>query len=267
MPKLSEPPEAGRTLARDELRLAISCRQVEKRFYHYEHRTTTLQEFFVRSVLRQPIHVRQAYFQLTGFNLEIPAGEAIALVGANGSGKSTALRLIAGIYPPTEGVIERNGRVAAVIELGATFHLELTGAENVGLYGAALGLTRKEISARYRSMLEFADIGDFIDVPIKYYSSGMRARLAFAVAVCAEPDILLLDEVLAVGDEPFRERCMDRIRTFHSNGGTLVLVSHDIESVRALCTRAVWLERGSVRMSGDVDTVVDAYHSAAQEGG
>ena len=238
---------------------AIECRGVVKRFYHYEHRTTTLQEFFMRTVLRQPIHVRTAYFQLSNLDLRVERGESVALVGHNGSGKSTALRLIAGIYPPSEGRVVTAGRVVAVIELGTTFHPDLTGRENVELYAAALGFSDAEIVARYPDILAFADIGDFIDVPMKYYSSGMKSRLAFAVAICAEPDVLLLDEVLAVGDEAFRTKCLERLRQFHARGGTLVVVSHDLDTVRAMCSRVVWLENGAVRRSGPAGEVLDEY--------
>ena len=142
----------------------------------------------------------------------------MALIGANGSGKSTALRLIAGIYRPSSGTIETNGRITAVIELGAGFHPELTGAENIALYAAVLGLPRRELAARYDEIVEFAEIRDFLDTPLKYYSSGMEARLAFSVAVCLRPDILLLDEVLAVGDQAFRTRCLERLRQYHTRG-------------------------------------------------
>lgn len=243
----------------------IECSGVTKHFYLYEHRTSSLQEFFVRTVLRRPIHVRHAQFQLTNFNLQVEAGESVALVGANGSGKSTALRLIAGIYPPTSGTIVRRGRVVAVIELGAAFHHELTGAENVRLYAAALGLTREEIAERYDEIVAFAEIEDFIDTPTKYYSSGMRARLAFSVAVCSTPDVLLLDEVLAVGDERFRQRCMERLSEFQANRGTVIFVSHDLDSVRRVCTRAVWMARGEVREVGEVNRVVKAYWRATKD--
>lgn len=256
-PRLSDP-DAGP----DER--AVECRAVVKRFYHYEHRTTTLQEFFMRTVLRQPIHVRRAFFQLEGLDLVVGRGEAVALVGPNGSGKSTVLRIIAGIYPPTEGTVVTRGRVVAVIELGATFHPELTGRENIDLYGAVLGLSRREVAERRTEVMAFAGIGEFVDVPVKYYSSGMKTRLAFAVAICARPDTLLLDEVLAVGDEAFRERCIAHIRGFHEGGGTLVVVSHDMDSVRTMCERAVWLENGTVRMSGDVHAVVDEYVAASR---
>jgi ABC-2 type transport system ATP-binding protein len=241
----------------------IDCRGLTKRFYHYEHRTTTLQEFVVRAVLRRPIHVRHAQFQLRDFNLRVEVGEAVALVGANGSGKSTALRLIAGIYPPTEGTVERRGRIIAVVALGASFHGELTGAENVRLYAAALGLTRREIAERFDDVVAFAEVGDFLDTPLKYYSTGMRARLAFSVALCANPDALLLDEMLAVGDERFTRRCLERLAAFQGRRGTLVLVSHDADEVRQMCTRAVWLDQGRVMLTGDTEIVLDAYHAAS----
>jgi ABC-type polysaccharide/polyol phosphate transport system ATPase subunit len=183
----------------------------------------------------------------------------VALIGSNGSGKSTALRLIAGIYVPTEGIIETRGRLTSVIELGAGFQPELTGLENVALYAAVLGLTRRELAGKLPEILEFADLGDFIHEPVKYYSSGMQARLAFSVALCVRPDVLLLDEVLAVGDQTFRHRCLERLREHLRRGGSLVVVSHDLETIRELCSRAVWLERGRVRLEGPVEEVTTAY--------
>ena len=246
---------------------AVRCDRVTKRFYYYTHRTESLRELFIRSVRRQPPDIRRAEFTLKAFSLSVAPGESVALIGSNGSGKSTALRLMAGVYRPTTGTVETHGRVAAVIELGAGFHPELTGAENVALYGAVMGLTRAEIQVRFEDIVSFADIGKFIDIPVKYYSSGMQARLAFAVTVCVEPEILLLDEVLAVGDESFRQRCLDRLAAFHAAGGTLIVVSHDLESVSQLCSRAVWLEHGVVRMSGDVEAVTKAYRASLEEAG
>lgn len=259
-PRSSEP--AARPLPEP----AIVCRGVVKHYYYYEHRTTSLRELFRRRVLRRPLHVRHPRFALTGFDLEVGRGDGVALLGPNGSGKSTVLRLLAGIYQPTSGRIEVRGRVGTVIELGAGFHPELTGAENVHLYGAMLGLERRELAARYAQILAFAGLGDFISMPVKYYSSGMQARLAFAVAVSVDPDILLLDEVLAVGDQVFRERCMERLRRFRSGGGTLVVVSHDPEGIEELCERAVWLEGGRVRMAGPAAEVVAAYGASARRG-
>jgi ABC-type polysaccharide/polyol phosphate transport system ATPase subunit len=239
--------------------VAVECRGLVKRFHHYEHRTTTLQELFVRAVRRQPIHVRRAHFQITDVNLCIARGESGALIGANGGGEITLLRLIAGIYPPTEGRVVTHGSVVGVIELGATFHGELTGEENVRLYAAALGLSRRRIERQFQLMVDFADIGDFIAMPLKYYSTGMRARLAFSVAICTDPDILLLDEVLAVGDASFRHKCLARLAAHHERAGTLVVVSHDLTTIEEICSRAVWLERGTVRLAGPVGSVVSAY--------
>ena len=242
--------------------MAIQCRQVSKSFYFYEHRTESLREAFIRAVRRQPQHIGQAKFTLRDFSLTVKRGEAVALIGPNGSGKSTALRLIAGIYSPSDGQVDAVGRVAAVIELGAGFQPELTGAENVAIYGAVMGLRRAEIRARFPEIVSFAGLEEFIDVPLKYYSSGMQARLAFAVTVCVQPAILLLDEVLAVGDQWFRERCLERLRAFRAGGGTLVVVSHDLDTITQLCSRAVWLDRGRMRMAGDVTSVVEAYRSS-----
>jgi lipopolysaccharide transport system ATP-binding protein len=243
----------------------IECLGVTKRFYAYEHRTTSLQEALLR-VLRPGRAVpAPASFEVRDLSLSIQPGEAVALIGGNGSGKSTALRLMAGIYPPSAGRVVRRGRVVAVIELGATFHTDLPGQTNVELYAAALGMSRREITARVPEILAFADLGDFINVPLKYYSSGMRARLAFAAAVCSEPDVLLLDEVLAVGDARFRERCLARLQSFHAAGGTLVVVSHDLELLGTLCHRALWLEAGRVRAEGEAQALIREYLAASHD--
>lgn len=239
----------------------MELRGVSKRFYFYEHRTSTLREWFIRRVLHRPIHIRRAEFSLHDLDLRVEPGESVALLGANGSGKSTILRLIAGIYQPSSGTIEHQGRIGAVIELGAGFHPELTGAENIALYAAVLGLNRRELAERYDEIVEFAALQDFLDTPLKYFSSGMEARLAFSVAVCLEPAILLLDEVLAVGDTDFRARCLDRLRTYHARGGTLLLVSHELDQVRELCTRGIWLRDGRVVMDGQLEPVLAAYRT------
>jgi ABC-2 type transport system ATP-binding protein len=223
-----------------------------------------LREWFIRRVLRRPLHVRRTEFSLRGVDLVVQRGEAVALLGRNGSGKSTVLRLIAGIYQPSAGAIETSGRITAVIELGAGFHPELTGAENIALYAAVLGLTRKELASRYDEIVEFAAIPDLPTTPLKYYSSGMEARLAFSVAVCLQPDILLLDEVLAVGDQAFRERCLDRLQEYHARGGTLILVSHELEQVRTLCSRGIWLAEGGVVMDGPIDAVLAGYRDSSR---
>jgi ABC-type polysaccharide/polyol phosphate transport system ATPase subunit len=243
---------------------AVALRGVSKRFYFYAHRTSTLREWFIRRVLRRPLHLRRAEFTLREIDLRVESGESVALLGPNGSGKSTVLRLIAGIYQPSGGTVLTNGRITAVIELGAGFHPELTGAENIGLYAAVLGLTRKELAHRYDEIVDFAAMHDFLDTPLKYYSSGMEARLAFSVAVCLQPAILLLDEVLAVGDRAFRQRCLERLQAFHAQGGTLLLVSHELEQVRELCTRGVWLRQGRIVMDGGIEDVLTAYRAESR---
>ncbi len=245
--------------------VAIRCRDVTKRFYYYAHRTQSLRENFIRALSRKPLHMGRAEFTLQGLTFEVQRGEAVALIGPNGSGKSTVLRLLAGIYQPSEGTIDVSGTLAAVIELGAGFHLELTGTENVSLYGSVMGLSDAQIRARFSEIAAFADIGAFMDVPVKYYSSGMQARLAFAVTVCVEPDILLLDEVLAVGDQAFRQRCIAHLTRFRKAGGTLVVVSHDLETVNRLCTRAIWMDQGRIRMTGPMGRVRDAYRNEVGE--
>jgi lipopolysaccharide transport system ATP-binding protein len=245
---LSEPP-----------RFAVRCTALTKKFYLYEHRSTTLREAFVRLTRREPVFRARPYFALTDVNLSVDRGEAVALIGPNGSGKSTALRVIAGIYPPSAGNVEIAGSVAAVLELGAGFHPDLSGIDNIMLYGTALGLSRRQVRDRLPAIAAFADIGEFLETPVKYYSSGMVARLAFSVAMSVEPDILLLDEVLAVGDQAFQAKCTERLRAFHAAGGTLILVSHDLSTVRDMCSRAIWLDHGQVQQEGPAKRIAAAY--------
>ena len=245
--------------SRDGEELVLECRDVVKRYYYYSHRTTSLREWFIRTIKRQPIHERGPEFVLSNFNLRVGRGEVVGVIGPNGSGKSTLLRLIAGIYAPTEGEIRLNGRVAAVMDLGAGFHPELSGAENVELSCAVLGLQPKEIDALFPEIVAFADIGDFIDTPVKYYSAGMQARLGFAVSMSSRPDLILIDEVLAVGDESFRSRSLEALDSFRESGGTILMVSHDLSAVSSFCERAVWLDHGTTRMVGPATEIVDAY--------
>jgi len=244
---------------------AVECRNVVKEYYAYQQRTTYLRDWIIRTLFRRPIHVRHSFFSLRDFNLTVHKGESVALIGNNGSGKSTALRLMAGIYQPTSGSIQTFGRVGAVLELGAGFHTELTGAENVEIYAALLGLTRVQLAIRLQDIIEFSELREYLNIPVKYYSSGMQARLAFSVAICVNPDILLLDEVLAVGDQGFKNKCLDRLRTFHSQGGTLVIASHTFDMVKEFCSRAVWLEHGVIKMDGEVNEVLDSYQLSARE--
>ena len=198
---------------------------------------------------------------LDGIDLDVRPGEAVALVGPNGSGKSTLLKLVGGILRPTSGTVTVEGRVTALIELGAGFHPEITGRENVLINGMLLGLSRSEVEARLDDILAFADIGDFIDRPVKTYSSGMYVRLGFAVAVAADPDVLLIDEVLAVGDASFNRRCLDRLAHLRRRGVTMVLVSHDLDLVEVFADRAVYLRSGHAVLAGPPDAVVARYRS------
>jgi ABC-type polysaccharide/polyol phosphate transport system ATPase subunit len=203
------------------------------------------------------------HLALDGVDFEIGAGESVALIGPNGSGKSTVLKLAGGILQPTGGTVRAEGRITALIELGAGFHPEITGRENIVINGMLLGLSRSEISDRMDEIVAFADIGDLIDQPVKVYSSGMYVRLGFAVAVAADPDILLIDEVLAVGDESFTRRCLDRLARMRQRGVTMVLVSHDLDLVASFTDRALYLERGRVVADGPSDAVVARYRSDA----
>lgn len=196
---------------------------------------------------------------LKGIDLLAGRGETIGLIGRNGSGKSTLLKIMAGIYQPTSGEVELTGRVSSLIELGAGFHPEFSGRENIFLNGAILGLSRDEIQSRYDRIVRFAGLEEFIDAPVRTYSSGMYIRLGFSVAVNVNPDILLIDEVLAVGDEAFSHKCEDKINEFKRSGKTIVIVSHDLSAIERFCHRAVWLEGGIVREQGEPRKVIDAY--------
>jgi len=190
------------------------------------------------------------FWALRDVSLDIPAGTTIGLLGPNGSGKSTLLKVIGGILEPTEGSVDRRGRLAALIELGAGFHPDLTGRENVFLNAAILGLTQEDAEAKFDEILQFSGIGEFIDTQVKFYSSGMYVRLAFAVAIHTDPDVLLVDEVLAVGDEQFQKKCLDKIREFQQQGRTIILVSHSLGQVQELCDTAVVLHHGEVKYQG-----------------
>ncbi|RMI27758.1 MAG: ABC transporter ATP-binding protein, partial [Calditrichaeota bacterium] len=199
---------------------------------------------------------RRHFWALREVSFSVQAGETVAVLGMNGSGKSTILKLISRIIEPTRGVITVSGRLSALLELGAGFHPDLTGRENIYLNGSILGFSRKEMRKRLDSIIEFADIGDFIDAPIRNYSSGMQMRLGFSVAVHVDPEVMLVDEVLAVGDYSFQQKCLARIKQLQEDGVTILFVSHDFEAVERLCTRAIWLEEGRLLAEGDVPEIL-----------
>jgi ABC-type polysaccharide/polyol phosphate transport system ATPase subunit len=186
-------------------------------------------------------------------------GESLGIIGRNGSGKSTILKLASGIIRPSAGQVVIRGRLSALLELGAGFHPDLTGRENIFLNGSILGMSKEDVTRCYDSIVEFSELAEFINVPVKHYSSGMYMRLGFSVAVHVDPDILIIDEILAVGDQSFQTKCIDRIYEMKRNGTTIVLVSHNLNTVRALCTHLIWLEHGEVKMSGRADDIIDEY--------
>lgn len=196
---------------------------------------------------------------LKGVSFDVKTGECLAVIGKNGAGKSTLLSLLARIYKPTKGELKVNGRVAPLLELGAGFHPDLTGIENVYFNGVILGLTRTEIQARLDAIMEFSELGEALKAPVRTYSSGMLARLGFAIAIHVDADILIVDEVLAVGDQRFEKKCLDAVQRFRDKGGTILLVSHQLDTVAKFADRCVWLENGVVEMIGDPKAVVDAY--------
>lgn len=200
---------------------------------------------------------REEFTAVDETSLSIKAGTTVGLLGQNGSGKSTLLKLIGGIVAPTTGTVQSRGRMAALLELGAGFHPDLSGRENVYLNAAILGLSRDQIDARFDDILKFSGIGDFIETAVKFYSSGMYVRLAFAVAVHTDPDVLLVDEVLAVGDEAFQRKCMDRIHQFRNEGRTIILVSHSAQQVQELCDRGILLHHGKLVFDGDINGAVN----------
>lgn len=235
----------------------IRFENVHQRFRVIRERPDTLREVFVRIFQRQKnYHLFEA---LKGISFSIENGEVLGIIGRNGSGKSTTLKIIAGVYRPTTGKVTVNGRVAALIELGAGFHGDLTGRENIVINGLILGLTRRQIKECEERIIEFAELGDFIDTPVKQYSSGMFMRLGFSIATEVDPDILLIDEILAVGDEAFQEKCHQRIQEFLKRGKTIVFVSHSMESVKQLCTRAILLNEGNLIADGTPDEVYRKY--------
>lgn len=248
--------EEGFNLAKEVSKeVAIEIKDVWKKFRIYHEKTYSLKE----RIIFWGRNKGEDFWALKGINLTIPKGSTVGLLGRNGSGKSTLLKIISRILYPTRGEVKINGRVSTLLELGAGFHPEFTGRENIFLNASILGLTRKEIKERLDDIIAFAELGDFIDNPVRNYSSGMYTRLGFAVAVHVDPEILLIDEVLAVGDLAFQEKCLTRIRELQKRGTTIILVSHSPKQIEDLCDNAVWLDKGEVKMQGPVREVTKAY--------
>ena len=240
---------------------AIEVRDVHKVYRRYSRRTSfgTLKSALLSGSVLRPLAADQIFEALKGVSFNVPGGTTFGIVGRNGSGKSTMLKLIAGIGKPTSGRVSVSGRVSALIELGAGFHPEISGRENVFINGMMLGLSKREVARRFDDIVAFAEIEDFIDAPVKTYSSGMYTRLGFAVAIHVDPDVLLVDEVLAVGDEAFTHKCFDKLAEFRRRGRTVLLVTHSLDLVTRFCDEALWLDSGRAREQGDPKRVVDAY--------
>ena len=246
--------------------VAVSFEDVSKRFDLRHERAYTVLESMI-SMVRPSRRSTEEFWALRAVSFEIPDGETLGIIGPNGAGKSTALKLMARILEPTSGQVVVRGRISPLLELGAGFHPELTGRENVFLNAALFGVSQAEAQDRYDQIVEFSELNDFIDVPLKHYSSGMYMRLGFAVAANIIPDILLVDEILAVGDEAFQRKCLRKIEEFRREGRTIVFVSHSLSTVEDLCSRALWLDHGRVEAIGPTADVVERYLESVGTGG
>lgn len=246
----------------------IKFSNVSKQFTLHHERARSFQDVVVslfglrtpsKRGIPMPQPAREAFWALRDVSFGVYAGEVVGIIGENGSGKSTTLKLITRILEPSSGSVSVKGKVSALLEVGTGFHPELSGRENIFLNGSLLGLSRKEMTARYEDIVDFSEVGEFIDTPVKHYSSGMVMRLGFAVAVHVDPDILLTDEILAVGDEGFQRKCLDYISTLRKRGVTIIFVSHALEAVRSLCRRVIWLDHGRMIADGPAGEVIDRY--------
>jgi ABC-type polysaccharide/polyol phosphate transport system ATPase subunit len=248
------------------MRPAIEVSRVTKVYRRYARRRqfATLKSAILSGTLVSDLRPDETFQALKDVSFSVPAGATYGIIGANGSGKSTVLKCVAGITRPTSGRVRVDGRVSALIELGAGFHPEISGRENVFINGIMLGLSKREIQRRFDEIVEFAELQEFIDAPVKTYSSGMYMRLGFAVAIHVDPDVLLVDEVLAVGDEGFTHKCLDKFAEFRRRGKTILLVTHALGLVERFCDEALWLDAGVARASGDPRRVVGAYITAVE---
>lgn len=236
---------------------AISIKNVDMTFNLSKEKVDNLKEYFIRLVTHKLEYKK--FYALKDINVEVKKGEHLAILGLNGAGKSTLLKTIVGVYKPSGGTIEKSGVIAPLLELGAGFDPNYSGKENIYLYGAILGYDRHYIDSKYDEIVEFSELGNFIDVPVKNYSSGMRSRLGFSIATAVEPDILILDEVLSVGDAGFKKKSLAKVKSMFEKGVTVLFVSHSIDQVKAICDRAILLEKGRIIAQGTTDEVIPVY--------
>ena len=240
----------------------ISVKNLVKKYNIYDKPVDRLKETL--SIRKKCYH--REFTALNGLTFDVEKGDAVGILGKNGSGKSTLLKLITGVLTPTSGDLIINGKIAAILELGAGFNMEYTGIENIYLNGTMMGYTREEMDTRINGIIEFADIGDFINQPVKVYSSGMFARLAFAVAINVDPDILIVDEALAVGDTRFQMKCIDKMKSLKENGTTILFVSHATEQIKRFCNKAIWIKDGVIRAQGESGEIGDLYEDFMKYG-
>lgn len=240
---------------------SIEIHHISKKFRIYKERNQNLKT----ALLRRRSSLYEEYWAVKDVSFDILAGETFGMIGSNGSGKSTLLKCLAKILYPTTGTFEIRGRMAALLEVGSGFHPELSGRENIYLNGSILGMTKKEINDRFESIVDFSGVGEFIDQPVKNYSSGMYVRLGFSVAIHVDPDVLLVDEVLAVGDEAFQQKCYAKFQELRSRGKTVVIVSHALDVMETLCDKIAWLEKGELRYIGDAKEAIRLYQESLKE--
>lgn len=237
--------------------LAIKVDHVSMRFNLSKEKVDNLKEYVIKKLTHKLEY--KEFWALKDISFEVEKGEHLGILGLNGAGKSTLLKTIVGVMKPTKGKIQKTGVVAPLLELGAGFDMNYTGRENIYLYGAIMGYSREFLNSKYDEIVSFSELGNFINVPLKNYSSGMKARLGFAIATAVEPEILILDEVLSVGDARFRKKCLKKVQSMFDKNVTVLFVSHNIEQVRSICDKAILLEQGQIVASGDVEAVCKIY--------
>lgn len=241
---------------------AVELRDVEMHFNMNKERLDSLKEYFLKFMHRQLMF--EDFVALDNITFDIKKGDVFGIVGLNGCGKSTTLKIISGILDPTKGTVETDGVIAPLIELGAGFDMDLTARENIYLNGSVLGFSKKFIDEKFDEIVDFSEMREFLDVPMKNYSSGMIARIAFAIATVTTPDILIVDEILAVGDFLFQQKCEQRINAMMEGNTTVIIVSHSIDQIERLCKHCMWLEKGKIKMIGETAEVCNAYKNSAQ---
>ena len=244
--------------------IVIRVNNVTMEYKIVKEKIDTIKEFVIRTIKRNKSKPTK-FVALKNISFEVPKGDRVGIIGFNGAGKSTLLKLLSGVYYPTEGNIETKGKIAPLLELGAGFDENYSGKSNIFLNGAFLGFSEEFLKEKYDEILEFSELGESINYPIKNYSSGMRAKLGFSIATIIEPDILIIDEILSVGDIKFRKKSSEKLKSLINSGITVLLVSHSVNQIREICNKAIWIDQGEIKMMGEVNTVCDAYVEAADE--